>query len=116
MSGTSRRPSPPPQRRPSRSKSLIQRVEEFERRDYLEMLDRLTRDNLNLQRDVLHYQREWCALLDLLQYVNEALVRLQNALAKCFQEQVDAEEYWLTSWGIEDEITRGAGYNPTGWV
>ncbi|KIW79852.1 hypothetical protein Z517_06467 [Fonsecaea pedrosoi CBS 271.37] len=96
--------------------SLIQRVDELQRRDYLETLDKLTFENHHLQKSILHYQREWCSTLDLLQCANEALLRMQNALGKCFQEQIEAEKYWLASWRIEDSAPGNSGYSPAGWI
>ena len=95
---------------------LIQSVDEFQRRDYLKTLDKLTDENHHLQQSILHFQEEWCATLDVVQCVNEVLLRVQSALGKCFQEQIEAEKYWLASWRIEDNVPGNSGYSPAGWV
>ena len=96
--------------------SLIQRVEDFQRRDYLATLDELTAENLDLQQRILHYQEEWCSMLDLLQCVHEALLTLQDALGKSFKEQMEAENYWLAFWRIKDDASGGTRYSPAGWI
>ena len=96
--------------------SLIQRVEEFQKRDYLATLDKLTVENFDLQQRILHYQGEWCSMLDLLECVHESILKLQNALGKCFQEQMEAERYWLASWRIKDNAPNDSAYSPAGWI
>jgi hypothetical protein len=91
---------------------LIQRVDEFRKRDQLETLEKLTAENFFLQQRILRYQEEWCFTLDMLQKAHEALLRTQNALEKCFQEQISAEREWLASWGIKREASDGLGYSP----
>ncbi|EXJ56216.1 uncharacterized protein A1O5_12672, partial [Cladophialophora psammophila CBS 110553] len=96
--------------------SLIQRVEEFQRRDHLETLVQLTTENSDLQQRILYYQEEWCSTLDLLQHIHEALLQLQNALGRCFQEQMEAERCWLASWRTRGNAPGESGYSPTRWI
>jgi hypothetical protein len=95
---------------------LIKRVDEFRKRDQLEILENLTAENFFLQQRILRYQKEWCFTLDMLQNAHEALLKMQNALEKCFQEQISAERGWLASWGIKREASNSLGYSPAGWI
>ena len=66
--------------------SLIKRVEEFQKRDRLDTLEKLTAENSFLQQYIRQYQREWCLTIDLLLKTYKSLLRMQNSLGKCFQE------------------------------
>jgi hypothetical protein len=44
---------------------LINRAEEFQRRDQMEILERLSLDNSLLQHLVVEYQKQWCRTIDL---------------------------------------------------
>lgn len=68
--------------------SLIKRVEEFQKRDRLDTLEKLTAENSFLQQQIRQYQREWCSIIDLLSKTHKSFIRMQNALEKCFQEQI----------------------------
>ena len=97
--------------------SLIKTVEEFQRRDQLETLSKLTAESSRLQQYIVHYQRQWCYTLDLLQSVHDALLILKNALEKYFREQLEAEKRWLSLWRLNDGPSNGADYtNPAGWI
>ena len=96
--------------------SLIQRAEEFQKRDQLETLQRLTRENFLLQQRLVRYQEHWCSALDLLQKVHEAVRSMQKVLEKYTREEMVAERDWLAFWGIKRESTKGLGFNPGGWI
>jgi hypothetical protein len=95
---------------------LIERGDEFEKRDQLEMLDKLTVENSALQRQILHYQEQWCSTLAMLRNAHEALLILQNALKKCFEGQIEAERSWLAFWRINSEASHHSSYSPNGWI
>ena len=97
--------------------SLIRTVEEFQRRDQLETLSKLTEESSCLQQYIVHYQNQWCYTVDLLQNAHDALLALQSSLKKCFHQQLKAEKRWLSFWRLDDGSSNGEGdYNPTGWI
>jgi hypothetical protein len=97
-------------------RSLIQRVEEFQRKDYFEALDKLTTETRRLHKVISHYQDEWCSTLDLLQQTEEILLSIRGALERCFEDQMEAERYWASSWRIQSDGPSYVGYNATGWI
>jgi hypothetical protein len=56
--------------------SLIQRVDEFQRRDQLETIERLIIENSLLQRRVIMYQKHWYLTIDLLEKAYKAILSL----------------------------------------
>jgi hypothetical protein len=94
--------------------SLIQRVEEFQRRNELETLEKLTNEKSLLQRRIAHYRKSWSRTLELLQKVQEALLSMTTALEKCSQEKKAAEKDWLAFWGIISELEKDS--RQVGWV
>lgn len=96
--------------------ALIQRVDEFQKRDQLESLDRLTAENSFLQKRILRYQQEWCSIILLLQTAHESLLKIQKAIGVCFKEQIVAERAWLAFWGISSEASNNESYSPAGWI
>jgi len=95
---------------------LIQRVEEFQRRDQLETIQRLMHDNSLLEYLVVEYQKKWCRTIDLLEKAQEAALLLQRLLEHCIREEVAAEREWLGFWGIKNEGTQRPNYSPAGWI
>ena len=95
---------------------LLQSVEEFQRRDQLETIQRLTYDNSLLQYLVVEYQKKWCRTIDLLEKAQEAVLLLQRMLEHCIREDVAAEREWLAFWGIKKEGTQRPNYSPAGWI
>jgi hypothetical protein len=95
---------------------LINRVEEVQRRDQLEVIQRLTLDNSLLQQLVINYQKQWCWTLDLLEKTQEAVLLMQKALERCIEADIAAEKDWLAFWGIGKEHTKRSGYSPAGWI
>jgi hypothetical protein len=87
----------------SEAASLINRVEEFQKTDELERLERLTNENASLQQDIIRYQRTWCAVLDLLQEMRRVLQVLQSALERCACGEAEADKGWFAFWGIKTE-------------
>ncbi|KAF2279011.1 uncharacterized protein EI97DRAFT_372412, partial [Westerdykella ornata] len=50
---------------------FIQRVEEFQRRDQLDTLEKLTEENCSLQRSILSYRKHWYIAMDILEVLYE---------------------------------------------
>ena len=96
--------------------SLLQRVGEFQKREQLETLRRLTMENSLLQKHIACYQESWCATLDLLQETYEAVLLMQHAFQRCSCEETAAERDWLAFWGIPSESGQTSGYRPAGWI
>jgi hypothetical protein len=95
---------------------LISRVEDVQRREQLEAIQKLTLDNSLLQQLVIQYQEQWCWTIDLLEKTHEAVLLMQKALEHCIEEDIAAEQDWLTFWGIGVQGTKRSGYSPAGWI
>jgi phosphomevalonate kinase len=87
----------------SATSDLIKRVEEFQKTDELEKLERLTDENASLQHDIIRYQRVWCAVLDLLQDIQKTIQVLQSALERCARGEAAADRDWFAFWGIRTD-------------
>ncbi|KAI9770963.1 MAG: hypothetical protein M1840_002667 [Geoglossum simile] len=96
--------------------SLLQRVDEFQKREQLETLRRLTMENSLLQKHIACYQESWCATLDLLQEACEAVLLMQHAFQRCSGEGTAAERDWLAFWGIPSESDKTSKYRLAGWI
>ena len=94
--------------------SLIQRVEEFQRRNELDTLEKLTNEKSLLHRRIAYYRESWSRTLELLQKAQEALFSMSTALEKCFQEEKAAEKDWLAFWGIISDSKKDS--RQVGWV
>lgn len=94
--------------------SLIQRVEEFQTRNQLETLEKLTNEKSLLHRRITFYRESWSRTLELLQKAQEALLSMSTALEKCCQEEKAAEKDWLAFWGIISELEKDS--RQAGWV
>ena len=95
---------------------LISRVEEIQRRDQLELIQKLSIDNSRLQHLVVAYQRQWCCTIELLEKTQEAVLLLQKTLERCFGESMTAERNWLAFWGMGQEDGKVCDYSPAGWI
>ena len=92
--------------------SVLKRVEEDQKLGDLERLEMLTTENLSLQRQIIRYQKTWCALLDLAQKALEAHQRLTSMLEQGSREEIAVERDWLAFWGIQDGEERPG----IGWI
>jgi hypothetical protein len=54
--------------------------------------------------------------MNLLEKTHEAVLLLQKALEHCMQEDIAAEQDWLTFWGIWRKGTKRSVYSTTGWI
>lgn len=67
--------------------TLIQRVEEFQRKDYLETLEKLTEENCSLQQRILRYRKYSCLTMDILEKVYEGMLAMRKVLSECLEEE-----------------------------
>ncbi|KAH6883878.1 hypothetical protein B0T10DRAFT_463242 [Thelonectria olida] len=96
--------------------SLIHQVQEFERMNQLDTIERLTKENSLLDNLVMAYQKHWSRTMDLLEQTQRALMALQKAFEYCIGEEIAAERDWLAFWGIQrDNIGLERRY-AGGWV
>jgi hypothetical protein len=97
---------------------LLGRVEELQRSEKLEDLQKLTRRNMLLQQMVIGYQQQWCSALTLLEKTHEASVSMKKAIEQCVNESAAAERSWLAYWGIKKEHPRKQECSPSyaGWI
>lgn len=96
--------------------SLIDRVDEFQRRDYLETIERLNSENGLLQHLVLKYQRDWCFKIETFVKAQEAVLLLQKALEQSVKEGTAAAKDWLDFLGIREDCSDYQSRRPTGWI
>jgi hypothetical protein len=97
---------------------LLTRVEELQRSEKLESLQKLSRRNTHLQQIVIEYQSQWCCALNLLEKTYEARLSIQNTIEKCVNESAVAERIWLAHWGIKKEHPNNQKEVPSyaGWI
>jgi hypothetical protein len=97
---------------------LLTRVEELQRSEKLESLQKLSRRNTHLQQIVIEYQSQWCCALNLLEKTYEARLSIQNTIDKCVNESAVAERIWLAHWGIKKEHPKNQKELPSyaGWI
>jgi len=86
-------------------KTLIRYVEEFQRLDQVETMRRLGNENSSLHLLISQHQQRWCAILDMLEQADGALVTMTTALGKSLEVVRTAEAQWLAFWGIEADHT-----------
>jgi hypothetical protein len=97
---------------------LLSRVEELQRSEKLETLQKLTHRNALLQQVVIDYQQQWCCTLALLEKTHEARLSVQKAMERCVNESAAAERTWLAYWGIKKEHCKeqNDGTRYAGWI
>jgi hypothetical protein len=93
--------SPPISESPSSEISaVIQQVEELQKSDQLKKLEKLTRENVVLQQQIIHYQKAWCAALNVRAKAHEAIQMLHASRESFAKREAIAERNWLAFWGI----------------
>lgn len=75
--------------------NLIQRVEDFQNRDHLETLEKLTEENYSLQQRILRYRKYSCLALNIVEKVYEGLLVMRKVLNECLEEEKAVEQAWL---------------------
>jgi hypothetical protein len=95
--------------------SLLERVDEFQKMEERETLDRLEKENATLRRELLCHQRSCRATMDLFKEAFEAIVLVQTALQTCNEEEEKANTDWLAFWGVRMETPSNLTYQPIQW-
>jgi hypothetical protein len=95
--------------------SLLKRVDEFQKMEERETLDRLEKENSTLRHQLLCYRRSCRATIDLFKEAFEAVVLIQTALQICNEEEEKANSDWLAFWGVHMEIPSNLTYQPMLW-
>jgi hypothetical protein len=95
--------------------SLLRRVDEFQKMEELETLDRLEKENATLRHQLLCYQRSCRATMDLFKEAFEAVLLIQTALQTCNEEEEKANRDWLAFWGVHMETPSNLAYQPMEW-
>jgi hypothetical protein len=95
--------------------SLLRRVDEFQKMEELETLDRLEKENAMLRHQVLCYQRSLRATTDLFKEAFEAVLLIQTSLQTCSDEENRANRDWLAFWGVHMETPSNLAYRPMEW-
>jgi hypothetical protein len=80
--------------------SLFLNIDEFEDNIKLEYIQQLRKENQCLVRDIVLHDAQWVVILDLLEQLYEALVLLQGGLDRYFAGTKEAENDWLSFWGL----------------
>ncbi|KAH9204869.1 hypothetical protein DL95DRAFT_318624 [Leptodontidium sp. 2 PMI_412] len=120
MDATSgREPAPTPNSQGSIDFSiddLLKKVEEFQRRQQLETLERITTENSWLEFHIARHRQDSTRTMNLLQEVYNAVILMQEALEKCRLEEMKANQAWLAFWGICEHPNTNPGARPAGWI
>jgi hypothetical protein len=90
-------------------------VDEFQKMEELETLDRLEKENAMLRHQVLCYQRSLRATADLFKEAFEAVLLIQTALQTCNEEEEVANRDWLAFWGVHMERPSNLAHRPMEW-
>jgi hypothetical protein len=94
--------------------SLLEKVEEFQRRQQLETIDRITMENSWLEYHIAQCWESSSRAMNLLPGIYRAIALLQNTLEGCRREDLAADRAWLAFWGISEE--RPARDHLASWI
>ena len=95
---------------------LINRVEEFQKRQQLETLERITMENSWLEFHIAQHRQDSTRTMNLLQEVHNAVVLMQEALEKCRLEEMKSNKAWLAFWGVREHPNTTPGPHPASWI
>ncbi|KAH8653965.1 hypothetical protein BGZ60DRAFT_386630 [Tricladium varicosporioides] len=95
---------------------LLKKVEEFQRQQQLETLERVTTENSWLEFHIARLQQESIRTSNLLQEIYSAVISMQGALEKCRLEEVKANQAWLAFWGIREHPSTIPGTHQADWI
>jgi hypothetical protein len=95
---------------------LLKRVEEFQRRQQLETLERITTENSWLEYHIARYRQNSTRTMNLLQEIFNAVTLMQKALQQCRLEEIKANRSWLAFWGIREDPDTTSDAPPAGWI
>lgn len=80
--------------------ALLKNLEEFQRRQQLETLERIIMENSWLEHHIARHRESLSRTRRVLQEVYKAVALIQNGLERCRREESEADRAWLTFWGI----------------
>jgi hypothetical protein len=95
---------------------LIKRVEEFQKRQQLETLERITSENSWLEFHIARRRQDSTRTMNLLQEVYNAVVLMQEVLEKCRLEEMKANQGCLAFWGVREHPNTTSEPHPAGWI
>ncbi|PVH72507.1 hypothetical protein DL98DRAFT_72063 [Cadophora sp. DSE1049] len=95
---------------------LLKRVEEFQRRQQLETLERITTENSWLEYHIARHRQDSIRTMNLLQEIYNAVTLMQKALQQCRLEEIRANRSWLAFWGIREHPDTASEAPPAGWI
>jgi hypothetical protein len=95
---------------------LLKKVEEFQRRQQLETLERITTENSWLEFHIARHRQDSTRMTSLLQEIYNAVTLMEKALEKCRFEEIKANQAWLAFWGIREHPNTTPGTNQAGWI
>lgn len=95
---------------------LLRRVEEFQRRQELETLERITTENSWLEYHIARHRQDSTRTMNLLQEIYNAVTLMQKALQQCRLEEIKANQSWLAFWGIREHLDATPEAPPAGWI
>ncbi|KAH8650383.1 hypothetical protein BGZ60DRAFT_343965, partial [Tricladium varicosporioides] len=81
---------------------LLERVEEFQRRQQLETLERITTENSWLEYHIARHRQGSTRAMNLLQEIYDAVALIQKALQQCRLDEIKANQSWLAFWGVRE--------------
>ena len=96
--------------------SLIHQVEELERSNQIETIERLTRENALIDQLIVAYQKRWYRMMELLEQAQQALAGLQMGFEHIISEEIAAEKGCLASWGIQRGDSGCSRQSAGGWI
>jgi hypothetical protein len=91
-------------------------VEEFQRRQQLETLERITTENSWLEYHIARHRQGSTRTMNLLQEIYNAVTLMQKALQQCRLEGIKANRSWLAFWGIREHPDTTPEAPPAGWI
>ena len=95
---------------------LLKKVEELQKRQQLETLERITTENSWLRFHIARHQQDSDRIMTLLHEIYNAVILMQAALEKCRLEETKANQAWLAFWGIREHPSIPPGTHPAGWI
>ena len=95
---------------------LLKKVEEFQRRQQSDTLERITTENSWLESHIARHRQDSTRMTNLLQQMYNAVTSIEEALEKCRLEEMKANQAWLAFWGIRENPNTTPGTNQAGWI
>ncbi|KAF8856251.1 hypothetical protein BDZ45DRAFT_594457 [Acephala macrosclerotiorum] len=96
--------------------ALLGRVNEFQRRQELDTLERITMENSWLEHHIARCRETSSRTIKLLHGIYQAVALMQNTLEKCRRQDLAADRAWLAFWGIHNEHPSSLEEHPASWI